>query len=225
MESVQKGAEGGTAAVNTTTPSTDTTKGMLSKLNSTALGQGVAGAIDLINRDTRQQYINELDSALTQYAGARIDPDFIAGIDDQIALLTNNPDAFINKSSAYKQQLDALEQTVNRTLIAQGHNPAESGYGATELAKAVGSFRQNYINNERDWLYSLRSGQDQFAISARQGDVGLANLKLDSNALNAQAWGSVTSGLSNIFSPEKTNRSSASDIIDAYKFGLIGAAA
>ena len=69
-------------------------------------------------------------------------------------------------------------------MIAQGHNPAESGFGAETVVIGLMDLESKFIGEERDYWKSIGAGaegmqariQELQAREVREPDVGLASL-------------------------------------------------
>jgi hypothetical protein len=69
-------------------------------------------------------------------------------------------------------------------MVAQGHNPAESGFGADTVVRGLMDLESKFIGEERDYWKSIGAGaegmqariQQLQAEDARQPDVGLAGM-------------------------------------------------
>jgi len=53
-------------------------------------------------------------------------------------------------------------------MIAQGHNPAESGRGAEEVVRGLMDLEQGFINTERDYYTALGGGADEMTSKLAQ---------------------------------------------------------
>jgi hypothetical protein len=69
----------------------------------------------------------------------------------------------------YDAALDREADRMTRLLVAQGHNPAESGFGKQQLARSLMDLEQGFISSERDYWRAVGGGAD--TMQARMAEL------------------------------------------------------
>ena len=105
--------------------------------------------------DLRQSQIDALDKSLGQYQSQFADH-YAKHAKTELAKLDRGelPDTY---TAALEREKDRL----TRLMIAQGHNPAESGRGAEEVVRGLMDLEQGFIKTERDYYTALGGGADE----------------------------------------------------------------
>lgn len=168
--------------------------GFLSGLDKVGLKEIAAGAIDLYESSNQQAYLDAYEKEIKRNAGYAADPGYIASIDARLNKLTTDPDSII-ETEAYKQQQNNLRTQTERILIAQGHNPAESGFGLSAVNKVLDDHRQSFITNERDYLLRLKGSNNQQVSQLNQAATNKLNSQNSLSGLRSAAGVSLGSGL------------------------------
>ena len=60
----------------------------------------------------------------------------------------------------YNAALDREAERLKRLLVAQGHNPAESGYGRDQFKRGLMDLESKFIDQERDYWRAVGGGAD-----------------------------------------------------------------
>jgi len=84
----------------------------------------------------------------------------------------------------YEAALDRESDRLTRLMVAQGHNPAESGFGADTVVRGLMDLESKFIAEERAYWRAIGEGatgmnkyiQELESRQAREPDVGLAGM-------------------------------------------------
>ena len=60
----------------------------------------------------------------------------------------------------YNAALDREAERLKRLLVAQGHNPAESGFGRDQFKRGLMDLESKFIGQERDYWSAVGGGAD-----------------------------------------------------------------
>jgi|13_taG_2_1085334.scaffolds.fasta_scaffold08179_4 hypothetical protein len=104
--------------------------------------------------DAQQQQLDALRENLSQYRGE------YAGHYASEAKKHQDKLARGELPETYNAALDREAQRLSRLLTAQGHNPAESGFGRDEFKRGLMDLESKFISNERDYWRAVGGGAD-----------------------------------------------------------------
>jgi hypothetical protein len=62
--------------------------------------------------------------------------------------------------ATYEAALDREKDRLTRLMVAQGHNPAESGFGADTVVRGLMDLESKFIGEERDYWKSIGAGAE-----------------------------------------------------------------
>ena len=128
--------------------------------------------------DIRQQQIEATQKNLDQYQ------DQFADFYSKEAKKQQEALARGELPKTYEAALQRESDRLTRLMIAQGHNPAESGFGAETVVRGLMDLESKFIGEERDYWKSIGAGaegmqariQELQSRNAQQQDVGLSTL-------------------------------------------------
>jgi len=128
--------------------------------------------------DIRQQQIEATQENLSKYQDEFADFYAAEAKKQQEALARGE------LPKTYEAALQRESDRLTRLMIAQGHNPAESGFGAETVVRGLMDLESKFIGEERDYWKSIGAGaegmqariQELQAREVREPDVGLASL-------------------------------------------------
>ena len=104
--------------------------------------------------DIRQSQIDALEQNLGQYQSEYADYYAKEAKTQQEKLARGElPDT-------YTAALDREKDRLTRLMIAQGHNPAESGLGAENVVRGLMDLEQEFMGKERDYWSAIGGGAD-----------------------------------------------------------------
>ena len=94
----------------------------------------------------------------------------------------------------YNAALSRTADEITRRLVAQGHNPAESGFGRDTLARGLVDLESKFLANERSYWAAVGGGADTMnaqmlalegqLAQAQQANVGAARTQTVKSLLN-----------------------------------------
>ena len=128
--------------------------------------------------DIRQQQIEATQKNLDQYQDEFADFYSAEAKKQQEALARGE------LPKTYEAALEREKDRLTRLMVAQGHNPAESGFGADTVVRGLMDLESKFIGEERDYWKSIGAGaegmqariQELQSRDAREPDVGLAGM-------------------------------------------------
>ena len=128
--------------------------------------------------DIRQQQIEATQKNLDQYQ------DEFADFYSKEAKKQQEALARGELPKTYEAALEREKKRLTNIMIAQGHNPAESGFGADTVVRGLMDLESKFIGEERDYWKSIGAGaegmqariQELQSRNAQQPDVGLAGM-------------------------------------------------
>ena len=163
--------------------------------NRAGLGDFLVAASGQYQDELAAQQLDALREASGQYR------DEFAGHYSQVA---KDQLAALDRGELPEQYLSALQRTadeVSRRLIAQGHNPAESGYGREVLERTLVDQEAKFFANERSYATALAGGaagmnQQMLALEgqlsqAQRADLGAARTQTVKSLLNLGGIGTT----------------------------------
>ena len=122
--------------------------------------------------DLQQQQIDALQQNLDQYQ------DQFAG--HYAAEAKKHQDALARGElpETYNAALDREAERLKRLLIAQGHNPAESGFGRDQFKRGLMDLESKFIQQEREYWRAIAGGADTMTsrITALKGNLAQTNV-------------------------------------------------
>ena len=104
--------------------------------------------------DIRQKQIEATQENLAQYQ------DQFAGHYAEEAKKQQEALARGELPKTYEAALDREKDRLSRLMIAQGHNPAESGFGAETVVRGLMDLESKFIGEERDYWKSIGAGAE-----------------------------------------------------------------
>ena len=125
--------------------------------------------------DIRQKQIEATQENLAQYQ------DQFAGHYAEEAKKQQEALARGELPKTYEAALDREKDRLSRLMIAQGHNPAESGFGAETVVRGLMDLESKFIGEERDYWKSIGAGAEGMQsriqeLQARQAQEPSARL-------------------------------------------------
>ena len=104
--------------------------------------------------DAQQEQLDALRGNLGEYRGEYAEHYASQAKKHQDALARGElPDT-------YNAALDREAERLKRLLVAQGHNPAESGFGRDEFKRGLMDLESKFIGQERDYWKAVGGGAD-----------------------------------------------------------------
>lgn len=126
--------------------------------NQSGIGDMVSGVTQYLNAGDMEERLNRLSAEEREYSQdlARFREKYLPGVEQKLHRLSEDPMSVVD-NEAYQGQMDELQRRTRRELIAQGHNPTESGFGMRTLQDALREGTQDFINQERNFALNLRN--------------------------------------------------------------------
>ena len=107
--------------------------------------------------------------------------EFVTDAAKRLQDLENDPSAYLDKDKAYNQFRGAMSQELERKLIAQGHNPGESGFGAASQQEAIARVRLDYLNSLRDTFLKEMQASNPLQTTSLQSLNNLMGYDITNN--------------------------------------------
>jgi len=107
--------------------------------------------------------------------------EFVTDAAKRLQQLENDPNSYLDNDKAFGQFRGAMSQELERALIAQGHNPGESGFGAASQQEAMSRVRLDYLNSLRDTFLKEMQASNPLQITSLQSLNNLMGYDINNN--------------------------------------------